>query len=66
MLDSTRLGGMADEQLGGPGYTGGIGGVASKTIRKDSNDAYDLRARHVTVPVVVEPTAAIEITGVRA
>lgn len=66
VLDSTQLGGMADEQLGGPGYTGGIGGVESKTIRKDSNDSYDLRARRVTVPVVVEPAAAIEITGVRA
>lgn len=66
VLDSTQLGGMADEQLGGPGYAGGIGGVEAKTIRKDSNDSYDLRARRVTVPVIVEPTAAIQITGVRA
>lgn len=66
VLDSTQFGGMADEQLGGPGYTGGIGGVESKTIRKDGSDSYDLRARRVTVPVVVEPTAAIRITGVRA
>ncbi len=65
VLDSAQLGGMADEQLGGPGYTGGIGGVESKTIRKDSNDSYDLRARRVTVPVVGEPAAAIQITGVR-
>jgi hypothetical protein len=66
VLDSTQLGGMADEQLGGPGYTGGIGGVETKASRQDATDSYDLRARRVTVPVVVEPTAAIQITGVRA
>jgi hypothetical protein len=66
VLDSTQLGGMADEQLGGRGYTGGIGGVETKAIRHDETDSYDLRARRVTVPVIVEPTAAIQITGVRA
>lgn len=66
VVDTTQFGGMADEQLGGPGYSGGIGGVEAKAIRKDSKDSYDLRARRVTVPVIVEPTAAIRITGVRA
>lgn len=65
VLDSTQLGGMADEQLDGPGYTGAMSGVETKTIRQDGNDSYDLRGRRVTVPVVVEPGAAIRITGVR-
>jgi hypothetical protein len=65
-LDSTQLGGMADEQLGGPGYVGALAGVETKSMRKDDNDRWDLRGRRVTVPVVVEPQSAIRITGVRA
>lgn len=64
VVDSQQLGGMADEDLGGPGYVkaGGIG-TEIKTIRDDDNDRYRLRARRVTVPVVVEPAAARKITG---
>lgn len=64
VLDSTQLGGMADEDLGGPGYVnaGGIG-VQAKTIRKDEIDGWRLRCRRVTVPVVTEPGAAWKITG---
>ncbi|MDQ4502177.1 hypothetical protein [Sinomonas sp. ASV322] len=64
MVDNTQLGGMADEDLGGPGYTsaGGVG-VETKAIRDDRRDKYDLRARRVTVPVVLEPLAAIRITN---
>jgi hypothetical protein len=64
VLDSTMLGGMADEDLGGPGYAsaGGVG-VQVKTIRDDDNDQWKLRCRRVTVPVVVEPAAARKITG---
>ena len=66
ILDSTQLGGMADEDLGGPGYTGtGAAGVETKAIRDEDNDKYKVRARRVTVPVVVEPAAAIRISGVR-
>jgi hypothetical protein len=64
-LDSTdQLGGMADEDLGGPGYvsTDGVG-VQAKTIREDENDQWRLRCRRVTVPVVVEPAAGYKITG---
>ncbi|MCB9377097.1 MAG: hypothetical protein H6515_14675 [Microthrixaceae bacterium] len=62
VLDSEQLGGMADEDLGGPGYTkiDGIG-VETKSIRDDENDKYRLRARRVTVPVVLEPAAARKI-----
>ncbi|ORL01559.1 phage major capsid protein [Prescottella equi] len=65
VLDSTQLGGMADEKLGGPGYhsAGGVG-VEAKTIRDEDNDQWKIRARRVTVPVVVEPKAAYKITGV--
>lgn len=66
VLDSTQLGGMADEQLGGPGYTGSVAGIETKSIRDEDKDGYKVRARRVTVPVVVEPGAAIRITGVRA
>lgn len=65
VLDSSQLGGMADEDLGGPGYTkaGGIG-VEVKTIRDDDNDQYRVRARRVTVPVVLEPNAARFIAAI--
>lgn len=65
VLDSKMLGGMADEDLGGPGYAsaGGVG-VQVKTIRQDQDDKWRLRCRRVTVPVVVEPGAAYKITGV--
>lgn len=64
LLDRTQLGGMADENIGGPGYvrTGGIG-VETKAIRDDKTDSYNLRARRVTVPVVLEPNAGIQIVG---
>lgn len=64
VLDSEQLGGMADEDLGGPGYVKVLGqGVEVKTIRQDENDRWRLRARRVTVPVVVEPAAGRKITG---
>jgi hypothetical protein len=67
ILDSKVLGGMADEDLGGPGYAsaGGVG-VQVKSIRDEDNDAWKLRCRRVTVPVVVEPAAAWKLTSVGA
>jgi hypothetical protein len=64
ILDSGQLGGMADENLGGPGYTGAMQGVETKSIRDEDNDKYKLRARRITVPVVLEPNAGFELTGV--
>ncbi|WP_369070024.1 phage major capsid protein [Kineococcus terrestris] len=68
VVDSTQLGGMADENLGGPGYVraGNGSSVEVKTIRDDRNDQYRVRARRVTVPVVASPGAARVITGVGA
>lgn len=65
VVDSSQLGGMADENIGGPGYVSADGvGVQAKTIRDDDNDRWKIRARRVTVPVVLEPKAAHKITGV--
>lgn len=65
VLDSSQLGGMADEDLGGPGYVGaGPAGVETKSIREEKTDSYRLRARRITVPVILEPTAARKITGI--
>lgn len=64
VVDSQQLGGMADEQLGGPGYVGALAGIETKSIRNDKRDMYDLRARRVTVPIVLEPNAGYKITGV--
>ena len=65
VLDSAQLGGMADEDLGGPGYVsaGGVG-VQVKTMREDKTDEWRLRCRRVTVPVVVEPASAWKITAI--
>jgi hypothetical protein len=64
VADSSQLGGMADEDLGGPGYVKLDGvGVEVKTMRDDEEDQWRLRCRRVTVPVVVEPAAARKITG---
>jgi len=66
ILDSTQLGGMADESASAPGYAemGGLAGVEVKSIRKEDQDAWDLQARRLTVPFVQEPGAGYEITGV--
>lgn len=66
VLDSAQLGGMADADLAGPGYSGRIKGVDGKAIRSEENDGWRLRARRLTVPVVTDPNAACTITGVGA
>lgn len=63
VLDSTALGGMADEVDGAPGYAVADLAVQIKSIRKDENDAWDLQGRRKTVPVVQEPGAAVKLTG---
>jgi hypothetical protein len=63
VLDSSMLGGIANESLGG-GYVSAGDGVESKILREDDVDQYRLRARRVFVPYVQEPASAIQITGV--
>lgn len=64
VLDSKALGGMADEMDGAPGYSIADLAVQVKSIRKESQDAWDLQGRRKTVPFVQEPGAGYEITGV--
>lgn len=65
VLDSTQLGGMADEENLSPGYVSQDGvGIEGKVLRRDEDDAWRLRARRVTVPVVANPAAAKKLTGV--
>jgi hypothetical protein len=64
VLDSKALGGMADEVDGAPGYSVADLAVQIKSIRLDEVDAWDLQGRRKTVPVVQEPGAGQEITGV--
>lgn len=64
VLDSTQLGGMAEEVGGMPGYAVSDLAVEVKSIPLDSNDAWDLQGRRLTVPVVQETGAGQEITGV--
>jgi hypothetical protein len=64
VLDSQSLGGMADEMDDAPGYAVADLAVQIKSIRKEENDAWDLQGRRKTVPIVQEPGAGQEITGV--
>jgi hypothetical protein len=63
VLDSTQLGGMADEVGSSPGYAISDLAVQVKSIRVDEADKWDLQGRRLTVPVVQEPGAACTITG---
>lgn len=64
LVDREQLGGMADESLGGPGYVGaGNVGIEAKTMRNDDDDSYTLRGRRVTVPVVTEALAGVQLTN---
>jgi len=63
VLDSTQLGGMADEVDGAVGYSVSDLAVQVKSIRKDEQDAWDLQARRKTVPLVQEPGAAVKLTA---
>jgi hypothetical protein len=63
VLDSTQLGGMADEQDGAPGYAVSDLAVEVQAIRQAERDGWDLQGRRKTVPVVQETAAACKITG---
>jgi len=62
ILDSTQLGGMADETELDPGYSVGDLGVQVQSERVAKADRWDVWARRITVPVICEPGAAIRIT----
>lgn len=64
VLDSTQLGGMADEADGAPGYAVSDLAVQVKSIRNDKEDSWDLQGRRKTVPIIQEPGAAVKLTAV--
>jgi hypothetical protein len=67
VLDSTMLGSLAFERLGG-GYQGDpsdmASGVESKRYRLEDSDGVSVQARIVRAPMVQEPNAARVLTGV--
>lgn len=63
VLDSTQLGGMADEGDAFPGYVAADMNIETKVIDRSENDAIDIQGRRKTVPIVQEPGAAYRITG---
>jgi hypothetical protein len=58
VLDSSQLGGMADEMDDAPGYAMDQLAVQIKSMRLEANDAWDLQGRRKTVPIVQEPASA--------
>jgi hypothetical protein len=73
VIDTTVFGALVDERLPAPGYVGsegdggdddGRGMIQVKTMREDKNDRWRIRCRRVTVPIIIEPKAAVEIVGV--
>jgi hypothetical protein len=63
VLDSTMLGGMADEVNTDPGYVTVDRNIQVQTERQAGRDGWNMWARRLTVPIVVEPGAAVRITG---
>jgi len=63
VLDSTQLGGMADEVDVDPGYTVAELGVQVQTQRVPKRDSFEMWARRITVPVIQEPSSAVKITN---
>jgi hypothetical protein len=63
IFDSKQIGGMADEETAAPGYTADSMAIQVQTKRLDENDGFKMWGRRLTVPVVQEPGAGIEITG---
>jgi hypothetical protein len=66
LVDTEQLGGMADEKIESPGYSQAADGVGVevKSLREEKEfEGYLVRARRVTVPIVLEPLAGIVFTN---
>lgn len=63
ILDSKAIGGMADELDVDPGYAVSDAGVQVQTRRVAERDVWHMWARRITVPVITDPLAGVEITG---
>lgn len=66
MLDTNVFGGFTDELVDAPGYIQADNGLQVKSIRDDDTDGWRIRARRITVPIVLEPSAGWLINGVNA
>lgn len=64
MLDTTVFGGFTDERLASPDYVQTENGLQVQSIRDKDTDGWRVRARRVTVPIVLEPGAAWLINDV--
>ena len=68
LVDSTALGGIGLEDLKSPGYvkvpdTLGVETKVQRLAGSDDRDGYRLRVRRVGTAAVIEPRAALRITG---
>ena len=64
MVDRDHLGGMADEDLKSPSFSRGqFGNVETSSVRNDEIDGYDTKVRRVTVPVVLDALAGVNLEG---
>ena len=63
LIDRTALGGVGDENLRSPGYASASNGNVEVRTDRHRDDKYEVRARRVCVPVVLEPLAGVRITG---
>ena len=61
LIDRDQLGGMADEKLDSPDYS--ASGNIEIYSRREGNDSRIVRGRRVTVPVVTDPLAGVQLTG---
>lgn len=66
VMDTTVFGGFADERLASPDYVQAENGLQVQSIRDKDVDGWRIRARRITVPIVLEPGAAWLINGVNA
>ncbi len=63
VLDSNRIGGLADEAELDPGYARAENGVQVQIRRVAERDAFHLWARRITVPLVTDPLAGRKIAS---
>lgn len=66
VVDTNVFGGFTDERLASPEYVQAENGLQVLSIRDKDTDGYRIRARRVTVPIVLEPGAGWLINGVDA
>ena len=61
LVDREQLGGMGDERLSSPDYASS--GNIDVYAKRNGNDSQTVRGRRVTVPVVTDPLAGVQLTG---